>query len=58
MHTNDYANKLFISSDKIDYDMAENLQRLLGYQNLEWLKITAPSWKYQNPTNALLLHFE
>ena len=38
IYTYDYANKLCISSDDIDPDMTEDLQRLLQFQNQKVVK--------------------
>ena len=57
IYTYDFANKLFIISGQIALDTAD-LQRFLRNQSQRWLKITAPVWTYQTPTNPLMLYIE
>ena len=46
IYTYDQANKLSISTDDIDQDMAMGLQKFLREKNKKLLKVTTPSWVY------------
>ena len=58
IYTYDQDNELFISMGDIHWDTAADLQLLLKDKNKKWLKVTAPSWAYQTPTNPLMLYTE